>query len=106
MDSTMEEWLVTIITKTHVMPVAKTIKVTVWIRITISTTTMEVPSKEIITFRTILCYIQIHDTRTPDIPTIKQTQKIKAKGNKTLTTTTAIPDHKITHAATTKSVSG
>ena len=87
------------------MPVAKTITLTVSIRITISTTTMETPSTETITTRTFLCQIQTQDIRTPDILIIKQTHKIKDKGNETLTTT-ATHDQKITHAAITKSVRG
>ena len=67
---------------------------------------MEAPPTEIITIRSTSCQIQIHNNRTPDILIIKQTHKIKAEGNKTLATTTATHDHKITHAATTKSVRG
>ena len=103
----MEEWLVTIITTTHVIRFVKTITLTVSIRITIPTTTMEAPSIETITIRTTSCQIQIHDNRTPDILITKQTHKIKAKGNRFLTTTTTTTyDHKITHEATTKSVRG
>ena len=50
-----EEWLVTIITKTHVILLVKTITLSVPIRIAISTTTMEAPSVEIITLRTTSC---------------------------------------------------
>ena len=106
MDSIMEEWMVTIITTTHVMLLVKTITITVTIKITITTTITETPPIEIILIQTTSCQTQIYDNRTPDILIVKQTHKIKAKGNKTFTTTTATHDHKITHAVTTKSVCG